>query len=168
MHGFSAIPVLMRQNSQVTLNIWFKQQDIVQNFPTSIEVVAGALIGSDGRILMQKRRLGGTHGGLWEFPGGKIESAESPECALVRELHEELGITIGIHGLEYAGSSKSLAGSESIDSGLVIHLYICRSWRGEPHCLEAQAIAWFETSDIPALAMPPLDYPLAEALLRII
>ena len=56
-------------------------------------MVAVALIRGDGKILLQQRRLGGAHGGLWEFPGGKIEEDESAESALVREIAEELGCT---------------------------------------------------------------------------
>lgn len=60
-----------------------------------IPVVAGALRGADDQWLMHQRPLEKMHGGLWEFPGGKIEATEIPSEALVRELHEELGVEIG-------------------------------------------------------------------------
>ena len=126
-------------------------------------VVAAALIADDGRVLMQRRRLDRTHGGLWEFPGGKIEFGESPEAAARREIEEELGVGLEITALEpvsFASSSANLPAGKTH----VILLYACRQWRGEPRCLDAEEIGWFATDRLEHLAMPPLDYPLARSL----
>jgi 8-oxo-dGTP diphosphatase len=126
-------------------------------------VVAAALIASDGVVLLQRRRIGAAHGGLWEFPGGKVEAGESPEAALVRELDEELGLSIDPAALVPVGFASGPSSTRA--AGVVILLYKCRVWQGEPECRDAEEIAWFEPSAVPALTMPPLDYPLAQALI---
>ncbi|EJL32202.1 (deoxy)nucleoside triphosphate pyrophosphohydrolase [Novosphingobium sp. AP12] len=134
-------------------------------------VVAAALIDRTGGVLMQQRRFGGVHGGLWEFPGGKVEPGEDPEDAVVRELAEELGITLSREFLEPVGfASGRTAPPEHGGKGparpLVILLYACREWRGTASALEAAAIDWLRPEAIEDLAMPPLDYPLARAICR--
>lgn len=129
---------------------------------TSLVVVAVALLGSGSEVLMHKRRAGGVHGGLWEFPGGKVEPGEALEMALVRELEEELAIMVQPADL----APVAVAQGEAADGGaLVIHLYTCRRWRGDPQCLAGEEMAWFAPAALPSLAMPPLDYPLAEGLI---
>lgn len=126
--------------------------------PTIVPVVAAALIAADGRVLMQQRRQGAEHGGLWEFPGGKVESGESLPESLCRELREELGIAVEPAALE----PLSFAAVTGI--AYVILLYTCRKWAGEPQCLEGEAIAWIAPDALESLPMPPLDVPLAKAL----
>ena len=126
--------------------------------PTIIPVVAVALIGADGRVLMQQRRIGSEHGGLWEFPGGKAEPGETLAQSLCREIEEELGIALHAEALE----PLSFASDPALP--YVILLYTCRIWIGEPQCLDGEAIAWFAPDKIAALPMPPLDVPLAQAL----
>lgn len=128
---------------------------------TPMLVVAVALRKADGRILMQQRHLSAEHGGLWEFPGGKVEAAETPEAAAVRELEEELAVRIDQAALEPVGFASGMtAGGRP----LVILLYACSAWQGAPHVREAEAIAWHAPGGIGELKMPPLDYPLADAL----
>jgi len=134
--------------------------------PTFVPVVAAALIDASGRVLMQRRRLGTAHGGLWEFPGGKIEPGESPESALLREIDEELDIALDPASLEPLSFSSDPALPPEPRAPHVILLYSCRAWRGEPQARVGEAIAWFEPDALPGLAMPPLDYPLVRALLR--
>jgi 8-oxo-dGTP diphosphatase len=134
----------------------------VQNNPTTIPVVAAALIAPDGLILLHQRKLGGAMGGLWEFPGGKVEEGESPDLALVRELEEELGIAVAADDLDY------LAQASEPGNPHVILLYTCRRWRGEPVCLAGEGIAWVAPQDLLAHEMPPLDIPLARELISAI
>jgi 8-oxo-dGTP diphosphatase len=128
-------------------------------------VVAAALVDTEGRVLLQQRAPGRSMAGLWEFPGGKVESAELPEAALVRELEEELGIRVGATDLAPACFASEMVG----DRHMILLLYICRDWRGEPRPLDATALRWVRPADMAALAMPPADKPLIgllEALLQ--
>lgn len=130
-----------------------------------------ALVGAEGSILMQKRHFAAVHGGLWEFPGGKVEPGETPEFAAVRELEEELGVWIAPAALEPVGFASGFTAAspdkrKGLRRSLVILLYAGRAWQGIPHAREAETIAWHAAEAIAGLAMPPLDYPLAEALRR--
>ena len=122
-------------------------------------VVAGALVRGDGLWLMHCRPLGKHHGGLWEFPGGKVEPYETPREALCRELHEELGIRV----LPDACEELFFADSGLLGSVLpiVILLYKIERWDGVARALEGEASDWFTPSQIDSLAKPPLDEDLA-------
>jgi 8-oxo-dGTP diphosphatase len=132
----------------------------LQNYPTMIAVAAAALIATDGRVLMHQRPFAKQHGGLWEFPGGKLEPHENARTALARELTEELGIAIE------PAAFFPVAQAADPDGGLTIELFACREWRGDPQCLEGEAIGWFVPEALAGLAMPPLDVPLAHALIE--
>ena len=123
-----------------------------------LEVVALALIDQSGRVLMQRRPANRQHGGLWEFPGGKLEARETPVFGLIREIEEELGLGLAEPDLHW------LAEAQDAAAGIVINLYTCRRWGGNPQCLDAQEIGWFAPAELDELAMPPLDRPLAEAV----
>ncbi len=126
-------------------------------------VVAAALIAADGRILVQQRPLDKHHGGLWEFPGGKVEPGETPEAALARELAEELGIGVEAADLHPVAFSRGSAG----DRPMVLLLYRAERWEGTAQAIEAPAIRWVAPEELTALAMPPADRPLAEALMAL-
>ncbi len=130
----------------------------MKNIPTLVPVVAAALIAPDGRVLMQQRRIGAQHGGLWEFPGGKVEAGEGLEQSLCRELAEELGIVVAPAAL----TPLSFAGLP--DDPVLLLLFECRCWQGEPQCLDGEAIGWFDPAALDDLPMPPLDVPLARAV----
>jgi 8-oxo-dGTP diphosphatase len=136
----------------------------LQNFSTPVLVVAVALIAADGRILLQRRRIGGEHGGLWEFPGGKVEPGEVPESAALREIEEELGVVLDRAGLAPLSFASDPVVPPPPRRPHVILLYTCRAWQGEVECRDGEEIGWFEADEIGGLAMPPLDYPLAAAL----
>lgn len=130
-----------------------------------ITVVAGALHRADGRWLMHRRPEGKHHAGLWEFPGGKVEPAEMPVDALVRELAEELGIGCRAQGCDPAGFAETGAG-EAVPP-IVILLYTVARWEGEPQALEGGAVEWFTPAEALALPKPPLDIALAARLFQI-
>ncbi|MBX9732334.1 MAG: (deoxy)nucleoside triphosphate pyrophosphohydrolase [Sphingomonas sp.] len=119
-------------------------------------VVAAALVDQDGRILLQQRPAGKELAGLWEFPGGKIESGESPEAALIRELAEELGISVSSACLAPATFASAPLG----DRHLLLLLFVCRKWEGIPRAIEASALKWVRPVEMHALPMPPADRPL--------
>ena len=124
--------------------------------PTLLPVVAALLCDSGGRILVQQRPQGTAMAGLWEFPGGKIEPGETPERALVRELAEELGIAVDpADCLPMTFASASLGARH-----LVLLLFRCIAWQGEPQALHATAVRWATIDELYTLPMPPADLPL--------
>ncbi|MEA3064869.1 MAG: 8-oxo-dGTP diphosphatase [Sphingomonadales bacterium] len=126
--------------------------------------MAAALVDGEGRVLLQRRAPGRAMAGLWEFPGGKVEPDERPEAALARELEEELGIRVDITAL----SPAAFASADNAGRHMLLLLYLCREWRGEPRALDAAALAWVRPADMAELAMPPADEPLIPLLERLI
>ena len=122
----------------------------------TLMVVAAALVDTEGRVLLQQRSPGRQMAGLWEFPGGKIEPGELPEEALIRELREELGVETEMACLAPAAFASAPLGERH----MLLLLYICRKWRGEPQPLDASALKWVRPAEMSALPMPPADTPL--------
>lgn len=123
-------------------------------------VVAVALVDADGRVLLAQRPEGKSMAGLWEFPGGKIEPAETPEAALIRELQEELGIDTWASCL----APLSFASHAYESFHLLMPLYVCRKWQGQPQSREGQALKWVRPEDLRNYPMPPADLPLIPVL----
>ncbi len=124
-------------------------------------VVAAALVDATGRVLIAQRPTGKSLAGLWEFPGGKVEPGEGLEEALVRELREELDVTVRADALDpFAFASHSYP-----DFNLLMPLYMVRTWDGAPRALEAQALAWVTPTEMSAYPMPPADVPLVARLI---
>lgn len=127
-------------------------------------VVAGALIDADGRVLITQRPQGKQLAGLWEFPGGKVESGERPEAAVIRELAEELGI-----GVEEACLAPLTFASHAYeDFHLLMPLYVCRRWRGIVRAAEGQTLKWVKPQNLRDYPMPPADAPLIPALIDLL
>ena len=123
-------------------------------------VTAAALIDPDGRVLLAQRPPGKSLAGLWEFPGGKVEPGETPEQALIRELHEELGIdtwTSCLAPLTFASHSYP-------DFHLLMPLFACRKWQGIPTPQEGQTLTWVRPDRLKDYPMPPADLPLIPIL----
>ena len=119
-------------------------------------VVACALIDPDGRVLIAQRPEGRSMAGLWEFPGGKLEPGERPEPALVRELREELGITV-----KEACLAPLTFASHAYDAfHLLMPLYVCRRWDGFPTAQEGQTLTWVKPNALRNFPMPEADIPL--------
>lgn len=127
-------------------------------------VVACALIDADKRILLAQRPEGKTLAGLWEFPGGKIDAGERPEQALIRELWEELGITVK----EECLAPLTFASHAYPDFHLMMPLYVCRRWDGSVVSKESQALKWVMPRDLRNFAMPPADEPLIAPLIELL
>jgi len=124
-------------------------------------VAAVALVDADGRVLIAQRPQGKSMAGLWEFPGGKVDAGETPEHALVRELHEELGIETAASCL--APIAFASHGYETFH--LLMPVFACRKWAGTPQAREGQALKWVMPGELSRYPMPPADVPLV-ALLR--
>jgi 8-oxo-dGTP diphosphatase len=123
-------------------------------------VVACALVDADRRVLIAQRPENKTFAGLWEFPGGKIEPGESPEAALIRELEEELGISTKQACL----APLSFVSHSYENFHLLMPLYVCRKWQGQPHPKEHQALKWVRPQALRDYPMPPADEPLIASL----
>ncbi len=119
-------------------------------------VAAVALVNSQGLVLLAQRPQGKSMAGLWEFPGGKVQAGETPEYALMRELEEELGIETR----ECCFSPIGFASHSYTDFHLLMPLFVCRVWRGEPQPIEAQALAWVAPQNMYDYPMPEADLPL--------
>lgn len=126
-------------------------------------VVALALFDSDGRVLMQRRPEGKHHGGLWEYPGGKVEAGETPTAALVREIDEELAITVREDDM----TTLSFAVSDDPARPLILLLYACHAWSGTPVCEPGAALQWAARAELGGLAMPPLDIVLSRTVINL-
>jgi 8-oxo-dGTP diphosphatase len=127
-------------------------------------VVACALIDADNRVLVAQRPEGKSLAGLWEFPGGKLEQGERPEPALIRELAEELGITVK----EDCLAPLTFASYAYPEFHLLMPLYICRRWEGTVASHEGQALKWVRPGKLRELEMPPADEPLIPHLIDLL
>ncbi len=123
-------------------------------------VAAAALVDVDGRVLICQRPEGKQLAGLWEFPGGKLEPGETPEACLIRELDEELGISVSAACL----APFVFASHGYDDFHLLMPLYLCRRWEGFVQRREHQALAWVAPMKLADYPMPPADAPLVAYL----
>jgi 8-oxo-dGTP diphosphatase len=127
-------------------------------------VVAVALVDADDRVLVAQRPEGKSLAGLWEFPGGKVETGERPEAALIRELTEELGIVVA----EPCLAPLTFASHAYQDMHLLMPLFVCRRWDGLARPLEGQLLRWVRPVELRSLTMPPADGPLIPPLIDLL
>jgi 8-oxo-dGTP diphosphatase len=111
-------------------------------------------------VLLARRPEGKALAGLWEFPGGKLKEGETPEAALIRELKEELGIDVSAACL----APFAFASHAYETFHLLMPLYLCRRWQGEPRPREGQELAWVRPMRLADYPMPPADLPLVAQL----
>ena len=125
-----------------------------------VTVAACALVDADGRVLLAQRPEGKPMAGLWEFPGGKVETGETPEQTLIRELEEELGIVVK----EACLAPLTFASHSYPDFHLLMPLYVCRRWDGIVTAREGQRLSWVRPNRLREYPMPPADVPLVAHL----
>ncbi len=125
-----------------------------------VDVIAAVITDRRGRVLLARRSEGRDLAGLWEFPGGKQEPGETAEAALVRELHEELGIVASV------GAPVIRVPQAYPDKRLRLDVRRVERWTGAPRGREGQALAWVPPDKLPRYAMPPADVPVVAALLQ--
>jgi 8-oxo-dGTP diphosphatase len=123
-----------------------------------VHVAAGVLANTRGEVLIARRPVASHLGGLWEFPGGKVETGEAMPAALVRELREELGVEIG------AARPLIAIDHHYPDKRVFLDVWRVIDWRGEPHGREGQPLAWIAPQDLPGYPMPAADRPVITAL----
>ena len=125
-----------------------------------VHVAVGVVVNPAREILVARRHQDQHQGGLWEFPGGKVELGETPEAALIRELHEELGIDTWKSCL----APLTFVSHAYDDFHLLMPVFACRKWQGTPQSREGQELAWVRSKDLRNYPMPPADLPLIPVL----
>ncbi|HNP36542.1 MAG TPA: 8-oxo-dGTP diphosphatase MutT [Woeseiaceae bacterium] len=126
-----------------------------------LNVVAGVLRDTNGRVLISERLEEGPFHGLWEFPGGKIARGETAESALVRELAEEIGIDV------VASSPFMRLAHDYPDRHVAIQFFFVNQWYREPAGLEGQRLQWLAPVDLSTANLLPADLPVVDALVRL-
>jgi 8-oxo-dGTP diphosphatase len=127
-------------------------------------VAACALVDPDGRVLIAQRPEGKPMAGLWEFPGGKIENGETPEDTIIRELAEELGVTVTKPCL----APLTFASHNYREFHILMPLFVCRRWQGHPVAREFQQLKWVRPNRLRDHPMPPADEPLISHLVDLL
>ncbi|MEO8445026.1 MAG: 8-oxo-dGTP diphosphatase MutT [Gammaproteobacteria bacterium] len=125
-----------------------------------IRVAAGVLRDASGRVLIAQRPAGGHVGGYWEFPGGKLQDGETPDQALVRELQEELGVTVesALLFMSYRHTYPERV--------VELHVFLVSGYAGDPRGVEGQPLRWVALDELPSAGLLEADLPIAEALAR--
>ena len=126
--------------------------------PSVVHVAVGVLIDETNCVLLARRQKGTHLEGYWEFPGGKVESGETVEAALARELSEELGVEIG------ETSPLMTVNHDYGEKQVLLDVHHVRSWTGEPHGAEGQPIAWVSLSTLDDYKVPEAN---AEIMVRV-
>ncbi|MDQ5908872.1 MAG: 8-oxo-dGTP diphosphatase [Pseudomonadota bacterium] len=123
-----------------------------------VHVAVGVLINADGAVLITRRPDHVHQGGLWEFPGGKVEEGESVITALQRELHEELGVTV-LNAEPWLQIRHAYP-----DKTVLLDVWQVTAWQGEPHGREGQPLTWTLPTTLRTFAFPVADEPIIQAL----
>jgi 8-oxo-dGTP diphosphatase len=125
---------------------------------SSIHVAVGVILNADRQVLIARRAQQAHQGGLWEFPGGKVEQGESLTEALTRELREELGIAIG------RTSALLQVRHDYGDKSVLLDVHVVWEFSGEPHGLEDQPLAWVAPRELSSYAFPAANLPIVAAI----
>jgi 8-oxo-dGTP diphosphatase len=150
-HGTSNLPALgLHQAKQPTVHWRYLLKKQI--------VVVGAVIVRDELILCAQRGSSGALGGLWEFPGGKIEAGETPRQALEREIREELACRVHV-GEELTTTT------HEYDFGVVtLTTFYCTLVEGEPRLSEHQAVLWLPPGELGSIEWAPADVPAVQLI----
>ncbi len=126
-----------------------------------VHVAVGVIMDAAGNILLSRRHVDAHQGGLWEFPGGKVEAGESLQDALYRELEEELGICIDRDALRSLVDVRHDYG----DKRVRLDTWLVPAFSGDPHGREGQPLEWVSVAALPERAFPAANVPIVDALL---
>jgi 8-oxo-dGTP diphosphatase len=123
-----------------------------------VSVVAGIIV-RDNQVLIGRRKAGKSQAGRWEFPGGKLEIGESPEECLQRELMEELGISVSIHG-HFITTQHQYP-----ETTIELMVFFCTTQSEPKHFETHDCYAWVSTSDLRNYDWAPADLPAVQNLI---
>jgi 8-oxo-dGTP diphosphatase len=127
-----------------------------------VHVAVGVILDQDRNILLTRRAPESHQGGLWEFPGGKVEAGESLELALRRELREELGIAIG------RTSALLEVRHDYTDKAVLLDVHVVWDFTGEARGLEGQLLAWVAAEELARYTFPAANVPIVEAVTELL
>lgn len=125
---------------------------------SSVHVAVGVVLDADRNILITRRAEDAHQGGLWEFPGGKVESGETLLVALARELREELGIEIG------RSSALLEVRHDYGDKAVFLDVHVVWEHRGQAQGLEQQPLAWVPAAQLGNYTFPEANEPIVSAV----
>lgn len=123
-----------------------------------VHVAVGVVLDEDGNVLITRRAIESHQGGLWEFPGGKVEADETLAGALARELREELGIIIG-HSTPLLEVRHDYG-----DKAVLLDVHVVRDYSGEACGLEGQPLAWVAPEKLGHYQFPAANLPIISAI----
>lgn len=126
--------------------------------PIPHKVIGVAVIWNEQRILIDRRKAEGLLGGLWEFPGGKVEPGETIEQCIKREIQEELGIEIEV------GEHLITVDHTYTHFRVTLNVHHCRHLSGEPQAIECDEIRWVTINELPNFPFPKANLKIIEAL----
>ncbi len=129
------------------------------HFPRRINVAAGVII-HHGKVLISKRRKGGSFAGFWEFPGGKLHEGEDERACLKREIKEELDIEVSVRPAFYR------VATEDEGMGILLSFHRCSWLLGEPKTLEVEEFRWVQPEELSDFQFPPVNREVVAILLR--
>lgn len=127
--------------------------------PDTVHVAAGVILDACDQVLLALRPAHKHQGGLWEFPGGKVEAGETVEQALVRELLEELNLNV------LACEPFLLTEYDYGDKQVRLDVWLVTQHAGQPEGREGQRLDWVAIAELPRRAFPAANLPIVEALL---
>lgn len=125
---------------------------------TVVHVAVGVILDADNHVLITRRARDAHQGGLWEFPGGKVEAHETPLAALARELREELGIAIG------RTSALLDVRHDYGDKTVLLDVHVVWEFTGVAQGLEGQPLAWVTPLELSDYAFPEANVPIVVAI----
>jgi 8-oxo-dGTP diphosphatase len=130
--------------------------------PCPVHVAVGVILDKDRNILLTRRAQDSHQGGLWEFPGGKVETGESLALGLRRELYEELGIAIG------RTSALLEVRHDYGDKAVLLDVHVVWDFTGEARGLEGQPLAWVAAEELAQYAFPAANVPIVDAVMELL
>lgn len=127
-----------------------------------VHVAVGVLLSNSNEVLIALRGADQHQGGLWEFPGGKVEKGESTSAALARELHEELAISCAVDSMTPLIKIQH----DYSDKSVLLDVWVVRQFTGEAIGNEGQPVRWVDSDQLCNFEFPEANKPIIDALVH--